>query len=89
MTFCLDTVISEDNVVRLINEFVDVLDLEALQFTKTKPKEEGCPIYHAKDMLKLYYYGYFNRIRSCRKLEAEMFAKYRSVVANASVKAGV
>jgi transposase len=48
-----------------------VLDLEALGFTKTKPKEEGCPIYHAKDMLKLYYYGYFNRIRSCRKLEAE------------------
>jgi transposase len=71
ITICLETLISEDNVVRLINEFVDMLDLEALEFTKTKPKEEGCPIYHAKDMLKLFYYGYFNRIRSSRKLEAE------------------
>ncbi len=71
ITICLEALIGEDNVVRLINEFVDVLDLEALQFTKTKPKEEGCPIYHAKDLLKLLYYGYFNRIRSSRKLEAE------------------
>lgn len=68
---CLDKVISEDNVVRLIDVFVEVLDLEELGFTKTKPKKEGCPIYHAKDMLKLFYYGYFNRIRSSRKLETE------------------
>jgi transposase len=71
ITICLETLISEDNVVRLINEFVDVLDLEVLEFTKTQPKKEGCPMYHAKDMIKLYYYGYFNRIRSSRKLEAE------------------
>jgi transposase len=67
----LDDRIAQDNVVRLIDAFVNKLDLEALEFSKIKPKKEGCPMYHAKDMLKLCYYGYFNRIRSCRKLEAE------------------
>src|SRR5215210_2661831 len=71
VTICLEEFISEENVVRFIDLFVEKLDLEKLGFTKTKPKKEGCPIYHAKDMLKLYYYGYFNRIRSSRKLEAE------------------
>jgi len=67
----LDANIAEDNVVRLIDAFVDVLNLDAIEFSKTKPKKEGCPMYHANDMLKLYYYGYFNRIRSSRRLEAE------------------
>lgn len=71
LTICLEGLIAEDNVVRLIDAFVDVLELEALRFTKTKANKEGRPIYHAKDMLKLYYYGYINRIRSSRKLEAE------------------
>ena len=67
----LDMEISEDSVVRLIDLFVGHLDLEKLGFTKTKANKEGCPIYLASDMLKLYYYGYFNRIRSSRKLAAE------------------
>jgi transposase len=67
----LDMEISEDSVVRLIDLFVGHLDLDKLGFSKTKVKKEGCPIYHASDMLKLYYYGYFNRIRSSRKLAAE------------------
>jgi transposase len=71
INICLESAISEDNVVRLIDAFVEAMDLEELEFTKTKPKKEGCPIYHAKGMLKLFYYGYFNRIRSSRKLEAE------------------
>lgn len=71
INICLESAISDDNVVRLIDAFVEAMDLEELQFTKTKPKKEGCPIYHAKAMLKLFYYGYFNRIRSSRKLEAE------------------
>lgn len=71
INFCLDAIIGEDNVVRLIDTFVDVLDLELLGFTRTKAHKEGSPIYHASDMLKLYYYGYFNRLRSSRKLEAE------------------
>ncbi|HYP42876.1 MAG TPA: IS1182 family transposase [Candidatus Nitrosocosmicus sp.] len=67
----LDMEISQDSVVRLIDLFVDHLDLEKLGFTKTKAKKEGCPIYQASDMLKLFYYGYINRIRSSRKLAAE------------------
>jgi transposase len=67
----LDMETSSDSVVRLIDLFVDHLDLEVLGFTRTKAKKEGCPIYLASDLLKLYYYGYFNRIRSSRKLEAE------------------
>ena len=67
----LDMEIREDSVARLIELFVDQLKLDDLGFTKTQAKKEGCPIYQASDLLKLYYYGYFNRIRSSRKLEAE------------------
>ena len=67
----LDMEVSPDSVARLIDLFVGHLDLEALGFTKTKGKKEGCPIFQASDMLKLYYYGYFNRIRSSRKLATE------------------
>ena len=69
--FSLDCVITADNPVRLIDLFVEQLDLARIGFTKTVVKKEGCPPYHAKDLLKLYYYGYLNRIRSSRKLEAE------------------
>ncbi len=51
----LNMEISEDSVVRLIDLFVNHLDLDKLGFTKTKAKKEGCPIYQASDMLKLYY----------------------------------
>ena len=67
----LDMEISQDSVARLIELFVDQLKLDDLGFTKVKAKKEGCPIYQASDLLKLYYYGYFNRIRSSRKLETE------------------
>lgn len=69
--FSLDCLIAADNPVRVIDVFVDVLDLQVLGFKKVKAKLEGRPPYEAKDMLKLYYYGYLNRIRSSRKLEAE------------------
>jgi transposase len=67
----VDTLISADNPVRVIDLFVDLLDLKALGFNKTICKQEGRPPFHAKDMLKLYYYGYLNRVRSSRKLETE------------------
>jgi transposase len=67
----LDMEVSGDSVARLIDLFVGHLDLEALGFTKTKAKKEGCPMFQASDLLKLYYYGYFNRIRSSRRLAAE------------------
>jgi len=67
----LDMEVSGDSVARLIDLFVGHLDLGALGFTKTKAKKEGCPMFQASDLLKLYYYGYFNRIRSSRRLAAE------------------
>lgn len=63
--------IAADNPVRVIEAFVELLDLSKLGFSKTKFKSEGRPPYEAKILLKLYYYGYVNRIRSSRKLEAE------------------
>lgn len=66
-----ECLISCDNPVRVIDMFVDQLDLVSLGFTKTKLSKEGRPPYEAIYLLKLYYYGYINRIRSCRKLEAE------------------
>ncbi len=63
--------IASDNPVRVIDMFVEQLDLRELGFTKTTLGKEGRPPYEAKYLLKLYYYGYLNRIRSSRKLEAE------------------
>ncbi|MEJ7682989.1 MAG: transposase [Segetibacter sp.] len=63
--------IASDNPVRVIDMFVEQLDLGELGFTKTALSKEGRRPYEAKYLLKLYYYGYLNRIRSSRKLEAE------------------
>jgi transposase len=67
----LECEIAADNAVRLIDLFVDQLDLNKLGFSKTNFKQEGRPSYQAADLLKLYYYGYLNRVRSSRRLEAE------------------
>lgn len=67
----LDDFISEDNPVRIIEAFVDTLDFEKLQFKKVRTKEKGCRPYHPGDLLKLYIYGYSNRIRTSRKLQWE------------------
>lgn len=67
----MDDLISADNPVRVIDAFVDGLDLNAAGFQKAKPNETGRPPYNPKDLLKLYVYGYFNKIRSSRKLMAE------------------
>lgn len=67
----LECEIAADNPVRLIDLFVDQLDLIKLGFNKTSFKQEGRPCYRAADLLKLYYYGYLNRVRSSRRLEAE------------------
>ena len=66
----LDSAISEDNEVRLIDLFVDALQLEKFGF-KVDFKEEGRPAYHPSDLLKLFIYGYLNKIRSSRDLEKE------------------
>lgn len=67
----LEDFITEDNPVRIIEAFVNTLDFEKLQFKKVRTKERGCRPYHPGDLLKLYIYGYSNRIRTSRKLEWE------------------
>ena len=60
-----------DNPVRFIDAFVDGLDLAAAGFVRVAPKPTGRPGYAPADLLKLYIYGYLNRVRSSRRLEAE------------------
>ena len=67
----LDDQVSADNPVRLMDAFIEKLDLEKLGFTKTVHKSEGRPPYAPAVLLKLYLYGYLNKIRSSRKLEKE------------------
>jgi len=67
----LEDFISEDNPVRIIEAFVDTLDFEKLQFKKVRTNEKGCKPYHPGDLLKLYIYGYLNRVRTSRRLENE------------------
>jgi transposase len=67
----LDEVVSIDDPVRVIDAFVDTLDLAALGFSKVAAEEMGRPPYAPGDLLKLYVYGYLNRVRSSRRLEAE------------------
>jgi len=67
----LDDYISQENPIRFIDAFLDSLDLEHLGFTHAILQETGRPPYHPGDLLKLYLYGYLNRIRSSRQLERE------------------
>ncbi len=67
----LDEYIAEDNPVRVIDVFVDQLDLADLGFEGVDPAQTGRPSYHPSVMLKIYIYGYLNRIQSSRRLEAE------------------
>ena len=63
--------VAADSPVRFIDAFVDDLDLGEAGFHRTRPKATGRPGYDPADMLKLYLYGYLNRVRSSRRLEAE------------------
>jgi transposase len=67
----LDDYVGPDNAVRFVEAFVDGLDLQALGFGRVAPKATGRPGYDPADLLKLYIYGYLNRVRSSRRLEAE------------------
>ena len=66
-----DDYVGADNPVRFIDAFVDELDLAAAGFVRVAPKATGRPGYAPGDLLKLYIYGYLNRVRSSRRLEAE------------------
>ncbi|CAB3810568.1 IS1182 family transposase ISBusp4 [Paraburkholderia ultramafica] len=68
---CVDDYIGHDNPVRVIDAFVDELDLAELGFNGTAPALTGRPSYHPGVMLKIYIYGYLNRVPSSRRLERE------------------
>ena len=67
----LEDQVATDNAVRLIDAFIDKLDVQKSGFQKTVHHSEGRPPYAPQVLLKLYLYGYLNKIRSSRKLEKE------------------
>ena len=68
---CLDDYVTPDNPVRVIDAFIDELDLQALGFTRAQPAATGRPAYHPAILLKIYLYGYLHRVPSSRRLERE------------------
>ena len=68
---CLDDFIAEDNTVRIVDAFIGEVDLAALGFDGAIPAATGRPSYHPSVLMKLYLYGYLNRIQSSRRLERE------------------
>jgi transposase len=68
---CLEDWVCEDNPVRVIDAFVEELDLAELNFCGVAPEATGRPSYHPSALLKLYIYGYLNRVQSSRRLERE------------------
>src|ERR1700674_5776399 len=70
---CLADWIDENNAVQVIDVFVDELNLAALGFDGVAPEATGRPSYHPSVMLKLYIYGYLNRVQSSRRLERQIW----------------
>src|SRR3954447_25937827 len=68
---CLDDYVTQDNPVRVVDAFIDELDLQALGFTRAQPAATGRPAYHPAILLKIYLYGYLHRVPSSRRLERE------------------
>src|SRR6266403_78740 len=68
---CLEDYVEAENPVRVVEVFVDGLDLGELGFEGVDPAATGRPAYHPAVLLKLYIYGYLNRIQSSRRLERE------------------
>ena len=68
---CLDDYVAPDNPVRIVEAFVDELDLAALGFAGMEPEATGRPAYHPATLLKIYIYGYLNRVPSSRRLDRE------------------
>ena len=68
---CLDDYVGQDNPVRVVEAFVEQLDVRQMGFDGAEPAATGRPAYHPAVLLKLYIYGYLNRIQSSRRLERE------------------
>ena len=84
----LDDYVEEENAVRVIDVFIDDLDVSGLGF-KAEPAHTGRPGYHPKMMLKLYVYGYLNRVQSSRRLEVRSTTQHRADVADGQPGAGL
>src|SRR3954463_2778823 len=69
---CLEDWVDESNPVRVIDAFVDALDLADVGFDGVEPEATGRPSYHPSTHLKLYIYGYLYRVQSSRRLEREV-----------------
>lgn len=67
----LEEYITEDNPIRFVDAYIEHLDLHALGFERASPKDTGRPGYHPAVLLKLYVYGYLNRVQTSRRLERE------------------
>jgi transposase len=67
----LDELIPEDHMCRVIEAFVERLDMAKLGFVRAEPADTGRPGYDPRDLLKLYLYGYLQQVRSSRRLESE------------------
>jgi transposase len=85
----VDDYVGADNPVRFIDAFVDQLDLAAAGFIRVAPKTTGRPGYAPGDLLKLYIYGYLNRVRSSRRLEAECHRNIEVIWLVAEPEAGL
>src|ERR1700759_698166 len=68
---CLEDYVGEVNTYRIVDAFIDELDLAALGFDGVVPELTGRPAYHPATLLKIYLYGYLNRVQSSRRLERE------------------
>jgi transposase len=68
---CIEDYVGKDNPVRVIDAFVNRLDMNEVGFKRAKPKDTGRPPHDPRDLLRLYIYSYFNKIRSSRKLMQE------------------
>ena len=66
---CLDDYVGEENPVRIVDAFIDELDLAVLGFAGVIAEATGRPSYHPVMLLKIYLYGYLNRVQSSRRLE--------------------
>lgn len=73
----LEDWITEDNPVRAVDAFVEALDLAALEFDRARAADTGRPAYHPATLLKIYIYGYLNRIQSSRKRGASPVPQHR------------
>jgi len=86
---CLDDFVSEDNPVRVIDAYVEELDLDVLGFQGATPAATGRPAYHPAVLLKIYIHGYLNRVQSEPAPRARSTAQHRADVADGAPGSGL